>query len=195
MSKSDVSKETKHKTQMYLAAARRVKSKQDQLLKSHNEILDNPPSSINSFDRRHCHPRRDLMMNTDMLNTPKFTQSQLHDAAVEIIESPTQIGYLYMSGEDIVTLVTQYRNSSFACMYGDKAISITSPDGAVALINYGAGLSMSITSDVTLSEMLLSPTTPEASLSSMAEQAKCLTSAIACLDANAPNNDTHIGGR
>lgn len=138
--------------------------------------------------------REAIMTNTDMLNTPRLTQDQLHNALSEVTDVTSQVSYLHMTGDDIAGLVTQYPNSNFTCMYGDKAVFIRAPNGTTAIINYGAGRSMSINSDVTLCDLLLLSENTSPTVAQIVEDAKCLTSVLQCLDANAPNNDTHIGG-
>lgn len=184
MSNSTVTKDVKQRTESALAAARLVKKKQVKLLKQYNEALS--PSDLRG--------RETIMTNTDMLNTPRLTQDQLHTALSEVTETVNQVSYLHMSGDDIVGLVTQYPNSSFTCMYAGKPVSISSPNGATATISYGAGRSMGIGSDVTLCDLLLLSVNTKPTVAEITEDAKCLTSVLQCLDANAPNNDTHIGG-
>lgn len=138
--------------------------------------------------------RETIVTNTHMLNTPRFTQDQLHNALSVVADTQAQVSYLHMSGDDIVELVTQYPNASFACMYGSKAVSISSSNGTTATITYGVGLSMGIGSDVTLCDLLLLSVNTMPTLAQITDDAKCLTSALQYLDTNAPNKDINTRG-
>ena len=176
------------------------------------DILKVTDESLQPFGARPATPPRTVMFKdsaaenisevanktlnaaNNLLSTPRFTQEQLHNALSDIVLTTGQTSYLYMTGEDITDLVCQYPNNSFACMYGDTAISISSRNRIMSTIVYGVGRSMSIGDEVTLSDMLLLSINTMPTLAETAEIAKCITSALQCLDANAPNNDTHIGG-
>lgn len=131
------------------------------------------------------------MSNTDMLNTPKFTQDQLHNSLSKVTPTASQVSYLHMTGEEIVGLVTHYPNSTFTCMYADKPVTVSSLNGFTATISYGVGLSIAIGSDVTLCDMLLLSMNTNPTLAQITEDAKCLTSVLQYLDASAPNNDIY----
>lgn len=122
-------------------------------------------------------------------NTKQFTSEQLHDALGRVSRSQSLVSYLYMTGSEIAALAAQYPKKDFACLVGDIAIAITYKNDNCAAITYGLGKSMLIHADNTVCDTVMSVIHPLTTLSETTTTVNYITTAIQCLDANAPDSE------
>lgn len=122
--------------------------------------------------------------------TKQFTTEQLHDALSLVSRTQSQVSYLYMTGSEIAALAAQYPKKDFACLVGDIAIAITYENDDCAAITYGLGKSMLIHADNTVCDTVMSVIHPLSTLSETVTTVNYITSAIQCLDANAPDSES-----
>lgn len=121
-----------------------------------------------------------------LIAAKSFTTEELHDALTLVSATESQVSYLYMTGNEIASLVAQYPKKDFACLVGDIAIAVTYGNDTCAEITYGLGKSMMIHADNTICDTIMSSVYPMSTLSETVTTANYITSAIQCLDANAP---------